>query len=176
MTTGAILVAAVLLAGLLAGNELATLMAFRPALRRLPLRARIEAEQALTRRRGAIMPVYLSAPLLAAIAAAAASAGRPGFGFALAAAAALGMPWRTVEMFTLKSGSARPTSACPATRSATAPSGTRRVAGVAAEPTVIMTAAADSAPEPPVLRVSAPAAGGPRREAHGPVRAPVGGG
>ncbi len=91
MTTGAILVAAVLLAGLLAGNELAALLAFHPALRRLPLRSRIEAEQALTRRRGAVMPVYLSAPLLAAVAAAAASAGRPGFGFALAAAAALGV-------------------------------------------------------------------------------------
>jgi uncharacterized membrane protein len=68
VTTGAILFAAVLLSGLLAGNELATLLAFHPALRRLPLRSRIEAERALTRRRGAVMPVYLSAPLLAAAA------------------------------------------------------------------------------------------------------------
>ena len=81
----------VLLVGLLAGNELATLLAFHPALRRVPLRARIEAEQALTRRRGALMPAFLSALLLAAVAAAVAAAGRPGFGFALAAAAALGV-------------------------------------------------------------------------------------
>jgi uncharacterized membrane protein len=87
----AVLIAAVLLAGLLAGNELATLVAFHPALRRLPLRAQVEAEQALTRRLGAIMPFYMTAALVAAIAAATASAGQPGFGLALAAAAALGL-------------------------------------------------------------------------------------
>jgi len=80
----------VLLTGLLAGNELATLIAFHPALRRIPLRARVEAERALTRRLGAIMPVYMTVALLAAVAAAVALTGDDGFGLALAAALALG--------------------------------------------------------------------------------------
>jgi uncharacterized membrane protein len=88
--TEAVVFVGVLLAGLLAGNELATLIAFHPALRRIPLRAQVEAERALTRRLGAIMPVYMTAALLAAVAAAVALAGEDGFGFALAAALALG--------------------------------------------------------------------------------------
>jgi uncharacterized membrane protein len=91
VVTEAALFAAALLSGLLAGHELATLVSVHPALRRFPLRARIEAEQTLTRRRGAVMPVCMGAPFLAGVAAAVASAGRPGFGFALAAAAALGI-------------------------------------------------------------------------------------
>jgi uncharacterized membrane protein len=90
MITEAILVLSVLLSGLLAGNELATLIAFHPALRRVPLRSQVEAERALTRRLGVIMPVYMSAALIAAIAAAVGLAGEAEFGFALAAAVALG--------------------------------------------------------------------------------------
>src|SRR5829696_4596972 len=82
--------AGVFLSGLLAGNELATLIAFHPALHRLPLRSQVEAERALTDCLGRIMPVYMSATLAAAIAAAIATAGRPGFAFALGAALALG--------------------------------------------------------------------------------------
>jgi len=88
--TETVIFVGVLLAGLLAGNELATLIAFHPALRRIPLRAQVEAEQALTRRLGAIMPVYMTAALLAAVAAAVVLIGDDGFGFALAAALALG--------------------------------------------------------------------------------------
>jgi uncharacterized membrane protein len=90
MTTDVILVLSVLLSGLLAGNELATLIAFHPALRGIPLRAQVEAERALTRRLGAIMPVSMTAALIAAIAAAVALVGDSEFGVALAAAVALG--------------------------------------------------------------------------------------
>jgi hypothetical protein len=54
--TEVIIFVGVLLTGLLAGNELATLIAFHPALRRIPLRAQVEAEQALTRRLGGSCP------------------------------------------------------------------------------------------------------------------------
>ena len=90
MTADAILVLSVLLSGLLAGNELATLSAFHPALRRISLRSQVEAERALTRRLGAIMPVDMTAALAAASAAALGLAGDAEFGFALAAAVALG--------------------------------------------------------------------------------------
>jgi uncharacterized membrane protein len=83
--------AGVVLSGLLAGNELATLIAFHPALNRLPLRSQVEAERALTDLLGRIMPVYMSGTLAAAIAAAFASAGRQDFVFALGAALALGV-------------------------------------------------------------------------------------
>jgi uncharacterized membrane protein len=89
MTTDVILVLSVLLSGLLAGNELATLIAFHPALRGIPLRAQVEAERALTRRLGAIMPVSMTAALIAAVAAVG-LVGEDEFGFALAAAVALG--------------------------------------------------------------------------------------
>jgi uncharacterized membrane protein len=85
-----VLFVAVLLAGLLAGNEFATLIAFHPALRRIPLRSQVEAERALTGLLGAIMPIYMTATLVAVIAAAAVTAGEPGFAFAFAAAVALG--------------------------------------------------------------------------------------
>jgi hypothetical protein len=48
MIAETILVLSVLLSGLLAGNELATLIAFHPALHRIPLRSQVEAERALT--------------------------------------------------------------------------------------------------------------------------------
>jgi len=87
----AIVILGVVLSGLLAGNELATLIGLHPALRRIPLRSRIEAEQALTRHLGAIMPVYMTATLVAAVATTVALVGETGFGYALAAAVALGV-------------------------------------------------------------------------------------
>lgn len=58
--------AGVAMTGLLAGNELGTLIGLHPALRRLPLAAEIEAEQALNARLGKIMPFYMTGTVLAA--------------------------------------------------------------------------------------------------------------
>ncbi|CAN5272208.1 hypothetical protein BH20ACT8_BH20ACT8_02500 [soil metagenome] len=80
--------AALSLSGLLAGNELATLIGAHPAVRTLPLRTQIEAEQALTDRLGKVMPVYTSATLVAVGAAAADRAGTPAFRLTVTAAAA----------------------------------------------------------------------------------------
>ena len=87
-TASPIQLAALTLSGLLAGNELGTLIGFHPALRRLPLRAEIESEQALTGHLMKIMPFYTSATLAAAIAAAIERKGSPGFRPSLVAAAA----------------------------------------------------------------------------------------
>lgn len=76
------------LSGLLAGNELGTLIGLHPALRALPLRAEIESEQALTGHLGKVMPPYMIATLAAAIAAAADRSGEPGFGLAATGAGA----------------------------------------------------------------------------------------
>ena len=48
------------LAGLLARNELGTKMAIHPSLERLGTRERIRAEQEVTRRCAAIMPFWMS--------------------------------------------------------------------------------------------------------------------
>ncbi len=74
--------------GLLAGNELGTLIGFHPAIRALPLRSQIESERALTGRLGKIMPFYTGASLLTASVAAADRRGRRGFGLAMLAAGA----------------------------------------------------------------------------------------
>lgn len=74
--------------GLLAGNELGTLVGFHPALRTLSPRAEIESEQALTGRLGKVMPFWMTATLAATTAAAADRAGDRGFGPAAAAAGA----------------------------------------------------------------------------------------
>ena len=49
-----------LLASTLTGNEVGTLVAIHPALRTLPMPAQVEAEQAVTRRYGAIMPALMT--------------------------------------------------------------------------------------------------------------------
>jgi uncharacterized membrane protein len=90
VTAEALLGAATLLSGLLAGHELATLVSVGSARRGLPLSARIHADQALTRRRAAVMPLFLALSLVAALAAAVALAGHHAFDFAAGAAAALG--------------------------------------------------------------------------------------
>lgn len=56
-----------LLASLLTGNETGTLAAIHPALRTLPTSAHIEAEQALVRRYGAIMPVLMTSVVLSCL-------------------------------------------------------------------------------------------------------------
>lgn len=81
--------AALSLSGLLAGNELGTLIGLHPALRTLPLRTEIESEQVLTGHLMKIMPFYTSATLLAVGTAALDRAGKPGFRPTLAAAAAI---------------------------------------------------------------------------------------
>ena len=80
--------AGVTMTGLLAGNELGTLIGFHPALRALPLRSQIEAEQALTARLGRIMPFYMTGTVIAAVAAAVDRRGGQGARLAGAAAGA----------------------------------------------------------------------------------------
>lgn len=60
---------ALALSGLLAGNELGTLIGAHPALRALPPKSEIAAEQALTGHLAKIMPVYTSVTLAAVVAA-----------------------------------------------------------------------------------------------------------
>lgn len=83
--TKAVQIAGVAMTGLLAGNEVGTLIGLHPALRALPLRAQIEAEQALNARLGAIMPFYMSGTLIAASAATLDRRGRPSFRLAAVA-------------------------------------------------------------------------------------------
>ena len=80
--------AGVTMTGLLAGNELGTLIRFHPALEALPLRSQIEAEQALTARLGRIMPFYMTGTVVAAVAAAVDRRGGRGARLAGAAAGA----------------------------------------------------------------------------------------
>ncbi len=68
-----------LLTGMLAGNELGTWAAVHPALEELSPPERLRAEQALTRRFGAIMPAWMGSALLSSVAAALLSRGSEGF-------------------------------------------------------------------------------------------------
>jgi sulfite exporter TauE/SafE len=68
--TPAIQGAAVTMTGLLAGNELGTLIGSHPALRTLSPQTEVEAERALTRHLGRVMPYYMTGTLVAAVAAA----------------------------------------------------------------------------------------------------------
>ena len=68
-----------LLAGMLAGNELGTWVAVHPALEELSPAERLRAEQALTRRFGAIMPAWMGAALASCFAAALLARGSAGF-------------------------------------------------------------------------------------------------
>lgn len=67
------------LAGLLAGNELGTWAALHPALAELNMPERIRAEQEVTRRYAAIMPFWMSSAVVSCLAALALSRGKPGF-------------------------------------------------------------------------------------------------
>ena len=80
--------ASVAMTGLLAGNEVGTLIGFHPALQALPLRAQIESEQALNGRLVKIMPTYMTATVLAATAAALDRRGERSFPLAAGAAGA----------------------------------------------------------------------------------------
>ncbi len=53
-----------MLASLLTGNEIGTFVVVHPALHRLPTRAHVQAEQAITRRYGALMPILMTSTLL----------------------------------------------------------------------------------------------------------------
>ena len=68
-----------LLAGMLAGNELGTWAAVHPALEELSPPERLRAEQALTRRFGAIMPAWMGSALFSCLAAALLARGSAGF-------------------------------------------------------------------------------------------------
>jgi uncharacterized membrane protein len=56
-----------ILAGMLTGNEFGSWAAIHPALSTLPARAHIEAEQAIYRRYGAIMPLFMASTIVSAI-------------------------------------------------------------------------------------------------------------
>ena len=67
------------LAGLLAGNELGTKVALHPSLEKLGAPERIRAEQEVTRRYGAIMPFWMLSTLASCLPALALSRGSRGF-------------------------------------------------------------------------------------------------
>jgi uncharacterized membrane protein len=56
-----------ILAGMLTGNEFGGRVAVHPALSNLPTRAHIQAEQAVYRRYGAIMPFFMTSTIVSAI-------------------------------------------------------------------------------------------------------------
>ena len=56
-----------LLASVLTGNELGTGAAIHPALRTLPLAGQVEAEQAVTRRYGRLMPPLMTGTILSCL-------------------------------------------------------------------------------------------------------------
>ena len=68
-----------LLAGTLTGNEFGTWAAVHPALEELSPAERLRAEQALTRRFGAIMPGWMGAALASSFAATVLGRGSAGF-------------------------------------------------------------------------------------------------
>ncbi len=56
-----------ILAGMLTGNEFGGRVAVHPALNNLPTRAHIQAEQAVYRRYGTIMPFFMTSTIVSAI-------------------------------------------------------------------------------------------------------------
>ncbi len=67
------------LAGLLAGNELVTKVALHPSLERLSTPERVRAEQEVTRRYAEIMPFWMLSTIASCVAALALSRGSRGF-------------------------------------------------------------------------------------------------
>jgi hypothetical protein len=67
------------LAGLLAGNELGTKVAVHPALEALSTPERIRAEQEVTRRYAAIMPFWMSSVVVSCVMVVVLSRRKPGF-------------------------------------------------------------------------------------------------
>jgi len=78
------------LAGMLAGNEFGTWAAVHPAVGRLAPAERVRAEQALTRRLGAIMPFWMGTAVASCVAAAFAARGSAGFRRTVLGAACFG--------------------------------------------------------------------------------------
>lgn len=68
------------LAGTLTGNEFGTLVAVHPALEELSPAERIRAEQAVTRRLGAIMPFWMGSTVVSCVLTALSSRGSAGLG------------------------------------------------------------------------------------------------
>ena len=68
-----------MLAGMLAGNEFGTWAAVHPSLERLGPRERMRAEQELTRRFGAIMPIWMGSAVVSCVLAVLVSRGSAGF-------------------------------------------------------------------------------------------------
>ncbi len=79
MLLGAIRPVNLVLAGMLAGNELGTWAAVHPVLEELTPPERLRAEQALTRRFGAVMPAWMGSALASCSAATLLSRGSAGF-------------------------------------------------------------------------------------------------
>ena len=75
------------LAGTLTGNEFGTLAAVHPSLKELSPAERMRAEQAVTRRFGAIMPFWMGSTVVSGVLAALFSRGKPGVGSTLLGAA-----------------------------------------------------------------------------------------
>ena len=67
------------LAGLLAGNELGTKIAVHPSLKELPAPERLRAEQAVTRRYAAIMPYWMLSTIASCVVALALARGSRGY-------------------------------------------------------------------------------------------------
>ena len=81
-----------MLAGMLAGNEFGTWAAVHPSLERLGPRERMRAEQELTRRFGAIMPIWMGSAVVSCVLAVLVSRGSAGFrGTLLGTACFVGM-------------------------------------------------------------------------------------
>ena len=78
MLSKAVRLGNLLLAGMLAGNELGTWVAVHPALGELGPAERLRAEQALTRRFGAVMPAWMGSALASGFAAALLARGSAG--------------------------------------------------------------------------------------------------
>ena len=78
MLSKAVRLGNLLLAGMLAGNEFGTWAAVHPALEELSPAERLRAEQALTRRFGAIMPAWMGSALASCFAAALLARGAAG--------------------------------------------------------------------------------------------------
>jgi len=78
-----------LLAGVLAGEELIVRAGVQPALRTLPDLAHVQARQALVRRLRVVVPVIMVPTVLAAIAVLVLGGGGPGFVFRILGVAAL---------------------------------------------------------------------------------------
>jgi uncharacterized membrane protein len=85
--SGIVRFANLVLAGMLAGNEFGTWAAVHPSLEKLGPEERIRAEQEITRRYAALMPVWMGSTVVSCVLAVLFSRGRAGFRSTLLGAA-----------------------------------------------------------------------------------------